>query len=48
MVSDCGKMPRLVTKYKPDVCVISYSQDSQVVRQMNFVRGVFSYPIPAD
>lgn len=38
--AETGKLPRLVSKYKPEVLIFACSTNAAVVRQLNTLRGV--------
>merc|ERR1712167_377893 len=45
-VSDSGKLGRLVSKYKPDVNILSFTSEPFAFRQQNMVKGVVSAKMP--
>lgn len=46
VLTDSGKLARLVSKYRPETKILACSINSHVVRQMNMLRGVIGYKIP--
>lgn len=46
VLTDSGKLARLVSKYRPQVKILACSINSSVVRQMNTVRGCIGFKIP--
>lgn len=46
VLTDTGKLARLVSKYRPEVKILACSQNSTVVRQMNCSRGVIGMAVP--
>jgi pyruvate kinase len=46
VLTDSGKLGRLVCKYKPSVPVMICSQQQHVVEQLNLTRGTVGFKIP--
>jgi len=46
VLTDSGKIARMVSKYRPRVKILACSINANVVRQMNLVRGVIGFKIP--
>jgi pyruvate kinase len=46
-ITDTGSIARLVSKYKPPVPILACSSVNSVIRNMQTVRGVWAYKIPA-
>lgn len=46
MLTETGKLARLVSKYRPEVKILGCSSNASVIRQMNVTRGVFGMKIP--
>jgi len=46
-VTDTGSIARLVSKYKPPVPILACSVVNSVIRNLNMVRGVWGFKIPA-
>lgn len=46
VLTDSGKLARLVSKYRPEVNILACSVNAVAVRQMNAMRGVIGYKIP--
>jgi len=46
VLTDSGKLARLVSKYRPEVKILACSINAHVVRQMNTMRGVIGFKIP--
>lgn len=46
VLTDSGKLARLVSKYRPMVKILACSINASVVRQMNTVRGCIGFKIP--
>lgn len=40
VLTETGKLARLVAKYKPEVCIVCCSPNESIVQQMNIQRGV--------
>lgn len=47
VLTDTGKIARLVAKYRPKVPILACSVSAPVVRQLNTSRGVHGYKIPS-
>lgn len=47
VVTDTGSIARLVSKYKPPVPILACSVVPSVIRNLNVVRGVWGFKIPA-
>jgi pyruvate kinase len=47
VLTDSGKLARLVSKYKPSVPVLACSVSNPVIRQLNTSRGVIGYKMPS-
>jgi len=47
VLTDSGKLARLVSKYKPSVPILACSVSMPVVRQLKTTRGVVGYKIPS-
>ncbi len=47
MLTDTGKIARLVAKYRPQVPILACSISMPIVRQLNTSRGVIGYKIPS-
>lgn len=47
VLTDTGKIARLVAKYRPRVPILACSVSAPVVRQLNTSRGVQGYKIPS-
>jgi len=45
VVSETGKLARLLAKYRPNLNVLGCATNDQVVRQMNILRGVVALKI---
>jgi pyruvate kinase len=46
VLTESGKLARLISKYRPGVNVLACSSNSNSVRQMQTMRGVFGFKIP--
>ena len=46
MLTESGKLARLVAKYRPSVTILACSINAHAVRQMNCMRGVVGLKIP--
>ena len=46
VLTESGKLAKLVSKYRPEVNILACSINASAVRQMNTMRGVFGYKIP--
>ena len=46
VLTDSGKLARLVSKYRPEVNILACSINAHAVRQMNCMRGVIGLKIP--
>jgi pyruvate kinase len=46
VLTDSGKLARLVSKYRPRVKILACSVNGTVVRQMNYMRGCIGFKIP--
>jgi pyruvate kinase len=46
VLTDSGKLARLVAKYRPEVKILACSINGAVVRQMNVTRGCLGFKIP--
>ena len=46
VLTETGKLARLVSKYRPEVKILGCSNNGSVIRQMNATRGVFGMVIP--
>lgn len=46
VLTDNGKLARLIAKYRPEVKILACSINASVVRQLNCVRGCIGYKIP--
>lgn len=46
VLTDNGKLARLISKYRPEVKILACSINASVVRQLNSVRGCIGYKIP--
>jgi pyruvate kinase len=46
VLTDSGKLARLVAKYRPEVKILACSINGTVVRQMNVIRGCVGLKIP--
>lgn len=40
VVTNTGRIARLVAKYKPEVPILAYTKNAVVIKQLNVVRGV--------
>ena len=47
VLTDSGKLARLVAKYRPSVPILACSVSNSVVRQLQAVRGCIGYKIPS-
>jgi len=47
VLTDSGKLARLVAKYRPSVPILAVSVNNSVVKQLNVTRGVICYKIPS-
>ena len=47
VLTDTGKIARLVAKYRPSVPILACSVSAPVIRQLNTSRGVQGYKIPS-
>ena len=46
VLTDSGKLARLVSKYRPEVKILACSINGSIVRQMNMMRGCIGFKIP--
>ena len=46
VLTESGKLAKLVSKYRPEVNILACSINASAVRQMNTMRGVFGFKIP--
>jgi pyruvate kinase len=46
VLTDSGKLARLVSKYRPEVKILACSINGSIVRQMNTMRGCIGFKIP--
>lgn len=46
VLTDSGKLARLVAKYRPEIKILACSINGHAVRQMNTMRGVVGFKIP--
>jgi pyruvate kinase len=46
ILTDSGKLARLVSKYRPKVKILACSINASVVRQLNVMRGCIGFKIP--
>jgi len=46
VLTDSGKLARLVSKYRPQVKILACSINASIVRQMNTMRGCIGFKIP--
>jgi pyruvate kinase len=47
VLTETGKLARLVSKYRPEVKILGCSSNKSVIQQMNSTRGVFGMLIPS-
>ena len=47
VLTDSGRLARLVSKYKPKVPILACSVSNPVIRQLNTSRGVIGYKMPS-
>ena len=45
VLTETGKVARLVSKYRPEVKILACSSNATTIRQMNASRGIFGVPI---
>jgi len=46
VLTDSGKLARLVSKYRPEIKILACSINGSIVRQMNTIRGCIGFKIP--
>jgi pyruvate kinase len=47
VLTDSGKLARLVSKYRPNCPILACSVSNPVIRQLNCTRGVIGYKMPS-